>query len=204
MTSRRNNRPPAADATPERGEESFVGRWLRRKRAAREGRPSASEAAEEGMGAPPATGVPADEARAQKTDADLPPLDSLDETSSYADFLSPRVSETLRRQALRKLFTSAKFNVVDGLDDYAEDYRAFHALGDVITSDMRYAMKREAEKAQSRSDSARPGEGEAEQPAEARGEHQADPGSAGAGDRRPQRAASEQREGEQGDETGSA
>ena len=81
------------------------------------------------------------------TDEDMPSLDSLDENSDYSGFLSPGVSEGLRRRALRKLFMSAAFNVRDGLDDYDEDFTNFEALGDIVTSDMRHQAEAEAERA---------------------------------------------------------
>ena len=67
-----------------------------------------------------------------KTDEDMPPVEELTEDSKYSDFLSPKVSDALRKQALRKLFHLPFLNVVDGLDDYAEDYTKFAALGDII------------------------------------------------------------------------
>jgi hypothetical protein len=81
------------------------------------------------------------------TDADMPALEALGEDDDYSGFLSPGVSEQLRLKALRKLFTSAKFNVTDGLDDYAEDFTKFEPLGDIITSDMRHRIEMEAERA---------------------------------------------------------
>jgi hypothetical protein len=57
------------------------------------------------------------------------------------------VSQAVKKAALRKFFHSPAFNVVDGLDDYDDDFRNFEALGDIITSDMRSQMDREAERA---------------------------------------------------------
>ncbi|WP_025770872.1 DUF3306 domain-containing protein [Thioalkalivibrio sp. HK1] len=82
------------------------------------------------------------------TDADMPPIETLDEHSDYSGFLSPGVSEELRRRALRKLFLSAAFNVRDGLDDYDDDFTSFEALGDMVTADMKHQMEVEAERAQ--------------------------------------------------------
>ena len=81
------------------------------------------------------------------TDEDMPPLDTLDEDSDYSGFLSPGVSEALRRRALRKLFSSAVFNIPDGLDDYDyddDDFTSFAALGDIVTSDMKHQAEVEA------------------------------------------------------------
>lgn len=80
------------------------------------------------------------------TDADMPPVESLGPESDFTGFLSPGVSEDLRRLALRKLFHAPQFNVVDGLDDYDEDFTQFTALGSIITADMRHAMETEAKR----------------------------------------------------------
>ncbi len=130
--------------TAEEKDENFLSRWSRRKR----------EGGEEEAAGPPAAVEPAetredesvgDEPRVL-TDDDMPSLDEIGEHSDYSGFLSPGVSEGLRRAALRKLFSSAKFNVCDGLDDYAEDYTKFLPLGDVITADMRHHMQRMLDK----------------------------------------------------------
>lgn len=81
-----------------------------------------------------------------KTDEDMPPVEELTEDSNYSDFLSPKVSDALRKQALRKLFHLPFLNVVDGLDDYAEDYTKFAALGDIIPHEMKRMLEREKSK----------------------------------------------------------
>ena len=90
------------------------------------------------------------------TDEDMPPLDSLGEDSDYSGFLSPGVSEALRRRALRKLFSSAVFNIPDGLDDYDDDFTSFAALGDIVTSDMKHQAEVEAERAKQAQSSTEP------------------------------------------------
>ena len=93
------------------------------------------------------------------TDEDMPPLASLDENSDYSGFLSPGVSEALRRRALRKLFSSAVFNVPDGLDDYDDDFTSFAALGDIVTADMKHQAEMEAERAKQAQARAEPATG---------------------------------------------
>ena len=90
------------------------------------------------------------------TDEDMPPLDGLDENSDYSGFLSPGVSEALRRRALRKLFSSAVFNIPDGLDDYDDDFTSFAALGDIVTSDMKHQAEVKAERARQARSGAEP------------------------------------------------
>lgn len=124
--------------------ESFLSRFHRRKLAAREGRNTPAPEASDPP--PPAANAEAQPAAPEPTDADMPPLESLTIDSDFTGFLSDKVSESLRRAALRKLFHSAEFNVVDGLDEYAEDFTNFEALGDIITADMRHRIETEARK----------------------------------------------------------
>lgn len=86
------------------------------------------------------------EVQEHKTDADMPPIEELTEESNFSDFLSPKVSEVLRKQALRKLFHLPFMNVVDGLDDYAEDFTKFEKLGDIIPHEMKRMLEREKAK----------------------------------------------------------
>ncbi len=120
-------------------EETFLDRWSRRKQAV-----AAEEAVLETPPSVPA-GTEA-QVEVELTDADMPPLESLDENADYSGFFSPKVSEELRQLALQKLFRSACFNVCDGMDDYADDFTQFEKLGDVITADMRHRLQREAER----------------------------------------------------------
>ncbi len=80
------------------------------------------------------------------TDEDMPAIESLTESSDYSGFLSPQVSDELRRVALRKLFNAAVFNQRDGLDDYDDDFTSFAKLGDIITSDMQHQIDLAKEK----------------------------------------------------------
>ena len=83
----------------------------------------------------------------QVSDEELSSLDSLGPDSDYSDFLSGAVSSKLRRAALRKLFSSAKFNVTDGLDDYAEDFSRHAPLGDIVPAEMRARLEAMAARA---------------------------------------------------------
>jgi len=79
-------------------------------------------------------------------DQDMPDIDTLDEDSDYSGFLSPGVSEELRKLALRKLFHGQHFNLCDGLDDYDEEFTSFEKLGDIVTADMRFQLEEEAKR----------------------------------------------------------
>jgi hypothetical protein len=75
------------------------------------------------------------------TDDDMPEIDGLTSDSDVSMFMSPGVSDELRRLALRKLFSRACFNIRDGLDDYDDDFTSFAALGNLITCDMKHQME---------------------------------------------------------------
>ena len=138
---------PIADEDSPRPGESFLGRFHRRKTEARLAESTPPEAiASDATLAVVTDAAPEPVSEAEPTDADMPPLESLSADSDYTGFLSPKVSESLRRAALRKLFHGSVFNVIDELDDYAEDFTTFEALGDIITADMRHQLEVEAKK----------------------------------------------------------
>ncbi len=95
----------------------------------------------------------------EKAPIELPPIESLSEDSDYSLFMSPEVDENLKKLALRKLFKSPFFNVVDGLNDYDDDFTTFELLGDIVTSDMKFHEERKkAEEALKRQQAAESGE----------------------------------------------
>ena len=55
-------------------------------------------------------------------DAELPPADTLTFESDFTAFMRPGVDELQKRGALKKLFSDPRFNVMDGLDTYIDDY----------------------------------------------------------------------------------
>lgn len=74
---------------------------------------------------------------------EIPNIDSLTAESDLTSFFSEKVSEELRKKALRKIFSFGKYNICDGLDDYAEDYTKFEPLGNVLTADLKLRIERE-------------------------------------------------------------
>ena len=121
-------------------EESALQRWSRRKHESAEITDVDEPEIAVELAAEPEPEKPA------LTDADMPPIESLDENSDYAGFLSPEVSEELRKLALRKLFHLPSFNVRDGMDDYDGDYTEFAALGNLVTADMKHIAEVEAKR----------------------------------------------------------
>jgi hypothetical protein len=78
----------------------FLRRWSRRKHESRSEAPR-----------PPAGDAPA-----------LPPVESLQFESDFKAFMHEKVDEAVKRAALRRLFSDPRFNVMDGLDIYIDDY----------------------------------------------------------------------------------
>ena len=100
-------------------------RWSRRKfAAARESAPADQEtplaptpARDENVPVAAAPAMPG-----PATEPALPPVESLTIDSDFTAYLQPEVDESVKRQALRKLFADPRFNVMDGLDVYIDDY----------------------------------------------------------------------------------
>ena len=87
--------------------EAFLSRWSRVKREA---------VAEEAKPVPaaPSPAVP---------EAPLPPVDELNFDSDFSAFMTSKVVDAgVKRAALKKLFADPRFNVMDGLDTYIDDY----------------------------------------------------------------------------------
>jgi hypothetical protein len=142
--------------TEDPGDESFLGRWSRLKAQARElGSQPVAEPVEHGGDDSPA-GVAQVTPDAAPPSVELPDLEQLDQDSDYSAFLTPGVDASLRQRALRKLFSSPKFNVFDGLDTYRDDFTSFPPLGDVVTADMRHHLERLAKELAARIERAPP------------------------------------------------
>jgi len=105
-------------------DENFLSRWSRRKHAAAAGvrsegaAPATAPVPPGAAAATPASAVSAEPA----PPAELPPVASLSIESDFAPFMAKEVDPSLQRAALRKLFQDERFNVMDGLDVYIDDY----------------------------------------------------------------------------------
>jgi len=69
----------------------------------------------------------------------LPSLDSLGIESDFTGFMQPGVDESLKRGALKKLFSDPRFNVMDGLDVYIDDYSKPDPLDPAIARTLAHA-----------------------------------------------------------------
>ncbi len=96
-------------------------RWSRRKLAAsREAR--ADVPAQPLPPAPPPVAQPSEPTAAEAKPPELPSVDSLTTESDFTPFMRADVDAGLQHKALRKLFSDPRFNVMDGLDVYIDDY----------------------------------------------------------------------------------
>jgi len=111
--------------TAKRAKERFLSRWSRRKRQVR---------------AEPVSKSPA-KAQEPQPAPELPPLDQINYESDFKAFMDKRVDDGLRRLALKRLFGDPRFNVTDGLDDYAEDYSALEDLPTEMVELQRHAQR---------------------------------------------------------------
>lgn len=118
-------------------EDGLLTRWQKRKQNVLKEKQDLLEQDELSEVSPPEEAV-------KLSDTDMPPLETLNADSDYKGFMSPDVSEALRKLALRKLFHGANLNLCDGLDVYDGDYTSFTKLGNVITADIAHHLERAA------------------------------------------------------------
>lgn len=109
-------------------------RWSQRKLAAARAAEALPPAAADAVTPTTVTGVGTQAAPPATTAANpalqpaspmvtgLPAVESLSFESDFSVFLQPEVDATVRRQALKRLFADPRFNVMDGLDVYIDDY----------------------------------------------------------------------------------
>src|SRR3970040_2111113 len=115
------------DLKEETEQEQFLARWSRLKREA-EDQPPKEKAPEKAVD--PKAPAP-----------ELPPLDKLTLDSDYRAFFHPKVDEDVRRAALKKLFSDPRFNVMDGLDVYIDDYSKTEPIPPAMLAGLRQAQK---------------------------------------------------------------
>ena len=114
--------------------EGFVARWSRRKTKERERQydTNAENLKEEDVVSLREKTADGKDNEERTPIDDLPDIDTLNKDSDYTPFLKDGVPKKLKRLALRKLWMSdPAFGVVDGLDDYAEDFSAIGIVEDV-------------------------------------------------------------------------
>lgn len=104
-----------------------LARWSRRKLQAANAAPTppAGPPSAEPSGAPLAA-----------TAVELPPVESLTFASDFTPFLRPEVDDQVRRAALKQLFRDPRFNIMDGLDTYIDDYTQADPIAPDVLADL--------------------------------------------------------------------
>jgi hypothetical protein len=113
--------------------EGFLGRWSRRKAGRVQESPTHTPtppSVESGAGVAGSSSFPVEEIGDRATvptaqAVELPTLAdvaALTHGSDYSRFVLPGVEADVRNAAMRKLFSDPRFNVMDGLDTYIDDY----------------------------------------------------------------------------------
>jgi hypothetical protein len=92
-----------------------LSRWSRRKLETAAEAPAPSPAPAVVPATAPGVSVPT-------APVELPPVESLTFESDFTAFLRPGVDDKVKRAALKQLFRDPRFNVMDGLDTYIDDY----------------------------------------------------------------------------------
>lgn len=141
--------------------EAFLSRWSRLKRE-KPAEPAAREATL---------------AKAE-SEKPLPPLETLTPESDFSAFMQPKVSEALRRQALKKLFRDPQFNVPDLFEPYSRDWTVGEPIPPDLLARLNQARtvlltpeERQALEAQERAAALEPKEpAEAKSPGDAKGD----------------------------------
>jgi hypothetical protein len=169
-----NHRHDSPD--PDAAASGFLARWSERKRARLRHEADVPSAAPQPPAAAGEAGASSDGGSSKPvlTDRDMPSLDTLDGESDYSGFLSPGVSRELQRLALRKLFSAAKFQVRDGLDDYDTDYNQLQPLRRVLAG-VQHEVRQPPARATGRSGTADPAAASRTPAAPARPDADADP-----------------------------
>jgi hypothetical protein len=67
---------------------------------------------------------------------ELPSVESLTFESDFAAFLRPEVDDQVKRAALKQLFRDPRFNIMDGLDTYIDDYTQADPIATDVVADL--------------------------------------------------------------------
>lgn len=109
--------------------ETFFARWSRRKAESADTTDVViTDAADAGTARSAADAHAAPAGAVAKPPPTLEDVAALTTESDFTPFVARGVDETVRRSAMKKLFTDPHFNVMDGLDIYIDDYSKFEPI----------------------------------------------------------------------------
>jgi hypothetical protein len=125
----------------DKDKEAFLSRWSRRKLgtlqtpAPDSPKPAAAPAAKAGA----MTDAKANDGDAPAQLLQLPPLEEVSFDTDFRAFMGKEVDEGVRRAALKKLFADPRFNVMDGLDTYIDDYTQAETISAEMLATLEHA-----------------------------------------------------------------
>lgn len=108
--------------------DGFLGRWSKRKLDVKEGKEVEAEPLPQPEAQPAPPAPPVVEAQAPPTAVEEPPpltledVKALTSESDFTRFAAPDVAPDVKNAAMKKLFADPRYNVMDGMDVYIDDY----------------------------------------------------------------------------------
>lgn len=116
-------------------------RWAQRKLDAARAEPALSAPATPAVPAAATSAAPAVPASSQAAAEapPLPPVESLTIDSDFTLFMHPHVDAVVRRAALKQLFRDPRFNAMDGLDTYIDDYTKADPIPESVIKQLAHA-----------------------------------------------------------------
>jgi hypothetical protein len=120
--------------------EDFFTRWSKKKNDAAS---TSDEIPLDGVDASQSTQLK--DAPAVAEDAAAPALptqedvEKLTHESDYSPFMADGVDESVKRSAMKKLFTDPHYNIMDGLDVYIDDYSKFEPISPELLASLSHA-----------------------------------------------------------------
>jgi hypothetical protein len=120
--------------------EDFFTRWSKKKNDASS---TSDEIPLDGVDASQSTQLK--DAPAVAEDAAAPALptqedvEKLTHESDYSPFMADGVDESVKRSAMKKLFTDPHYNIMDGLDVYIDDYSKFEPISPELLASLSHA-----------------------------------------------------------------
>lgn len=106
--------------------EEFFARWAKKN--------AESAQASENLPAQGSNELVPDQTAPVEIKSEPQPLPTMDDVaklthdSDYSGFMAQGVDESVKRSAMKKLFTDPHFNIMDGLDVYIEDFNKFEPM----------------------------------------------------------------------------
>lgn len=117
--------------------EEFFARWAKKN--------AESAKTSEDLPAQGANELVPDKAASADVAPEQQPLPTMDDVaklthdSDYSGFMAQGVDESVKRSAMKKLFTDPHFNIMDGLDVYIEDFNKFEPMTPAFIAGLSHA-----------------------------------------------------------------